>query len=227
MCGRATLSTPPEDLRELFELDEMPPLIPRYNIAPTQPIAVIRQPHRLELLRWGLIPAGTTDQAKAPRGINVRVETVARVPAYRSSLRARRCLVIVDGFFEWQRSGKLKKPFLIQRPDRKPFALAGIWDRFVTADGEVVESCAIITRDAPQPIAWLHDRMPLILPPEQWAPWLDSKNREAEALLHPEAPEGLVIRGVSTLVNNPDNDDPRCIEPAPEGLLVGENRSLF
>jgi putative SOS response-associated peptidase YedK len=222
MCGRATLSTPPDELRELFELEHAPELIPRYNIAPSQPIAVIRQPRRLELLRWGLLSA----HAKRHGGINVRIETVARAPDYRSSFRTRRCLVIVDGFYEWQREGKLKKPFLVQRPDKKPFALAGIWDRFTTADGEVIDSCAVITKDAEGDIAKLHDRMPLILAPEDYAPWLDGRTENAVQLLR-AAGTPLVLLGVSPFVNNPAHEDPRCIEPADSSLLVGETRSLF
>jgi putative SOS response-associated peptidase YedK len=219
MCGRATLSTRPEDLREAFGLEEMPELISRYNIAPTQPVAVIRQLHRLELLRWGL--------PSAPHGgINVRIETVARAPAYRSCFRARRCLVIVDGFYEWKREGKAKQPFLIQRPDKKPFALAGIWDSSVSPVGEVVESCAVITRDAAGPVAELHDRMPVILPPTSYDAWLDVTSKDPIQLLDQTGTE-LALHAVSPLVNNPANDDARCIEPKRDELLVGQNRTLF
>src|ERR1700722_6772791 len=117
MCGRAALSTSPEELREFFGLDATPELPRRFNIAPTQPIAVIRKPNHLELLRWGLLSV-------KHGGINVRVETVARAPAYRNSFRHRRCLVIVDGFFEWRRREKEKQPFFVRRNDGKPFALA-------------------------------------------------------------------------------------------------------
>jgi putative SOS response-associated peptidase YedK len=225
MCGRTTLSTPPEDLRELFGLDETPSLIPRYNIAPTQPIAVIREPRKMELMRWGLIPHGGHTLAAGARGINVRVETVARVPAYRSSFRARRCLVIVDGFFEWKKDGKLRKPFLFRRPERRPFALAGIWDRATTADGEIVESCAIITRSAVGAVAELHDRMPLILGPELFEPWLDPTTENPTELLHGGEVD-LAGQAVNPLVNNPVNDDPRCVEPV-DGEASGETRSLF
>jgi putative SOS response-associated peptidase YedK len=138
MCGRATLSTPEKELRELLKLKEIPLLNPRYNIAPSQDLPLIREPHKLELVHWGLSNVG-----RAP-GINVRAETVARAPQYRDAFRARRCLVIVDGFFEWKREGKAKQPFLIHRTDRKPFALAGIWD--TGPDGSA--TCAVITGDA-------------------------------------------------------------------------------
>jgi putative SOS response-associated peptidase YedK len=209
MCGRTTLSTPPSDLRDLFGLDDtssLATLQPRYNIAPTQPIAVVRdsRPRTLELLRWGLLLPGVP-------GINARVETVARAPAYRSSFRSRRCLVIIDGFFEWKKAGTRKQPFLIQRPDRRPFALAGIWDRMATRDGELIDCCAILTKSAVGPVATLLDRMPVILATEQYDPWLHSA-AEATALLG-GTEMVLDLKAVSTLVNRPANDDPRCIEP--------------
>jgi putative SOS response-associated peptidase YedK len=224
MCGRATLSTSPEDLREFFGLDEAPDLPPRFNIAPTQPIAVIREPHRLELLRWGLVLPG--GQRHGAQGINVRVESVARAPAYRDSFRKRRCLVIVDGFFEWQRREKVKQPFLIRRKDGKPFALAGIWERSTTTDGEVVDSCAVITGEAKGAVTELHSRMPLIVPVTGYARWLDPGGADLADLLIPTA-NGLVTYPVSTLVNSPANDDPRCIEPAAAGGELKGSLSLF
>lgn len=199
----------------------MPEVIPRFNIAPSQSIAVIRQPHRLELLRWGLLSA----HAKHG-GINVRVESVARAPAYRFSFQSRRCLVIVDGFFEWKREGKVKRPFLVRRPDKKPFALAGIWDRSTTSDGEVIDSCAIITRGAAGATAELHDRMPLILAPDQYAHWLDSHTKKGAELLTAADVE-LVVHPVGPRVNSPANDDARCIEPVEAALGLGETGTLF
>jgi putative SOS response-associated peptidase YedK len=222
MCGRATLTTSTADLRNLFGLEAIPDLVPRYNVAPSQPIAVLREPRRLELLRWGLAPPPGAHHA----GINVRVETVARAPAYRASFRARRCLVVVDGFFEWRRHGKTSKPFLLRRPDGKPFALAGIWDRSITADGEVVDACAVLTRPAVGPAATLHDRMPLILAPERYDAWLDAGTRDASALLVPADVE-LALRPVSNAVNSPANDDPRCIEEVDGTLAPGETGQLF
>ena len=210
MCGRATLSTPPEDLREFFDLDEMPELRCRYNIAPTQPIAVLREPHRLELLLWGLV-SGNSNLNTGARGINVRAESVARAPAYRDSFRKRRCLVIVDGFYEWQHLGKTKQPFLVRRSDRKPFALAGIWADAISDVGEVIESCAVITGDAKGVVAELHDRMPIVVPAASYARWLDPNARDVSDLLTSGA-DALLAYPVSTLVNSPDNDDARCVE---------------
>jgi putative SOS response-associated peptidase YedK len=212
MCGRTTLVTPGPDLRQAFGLDEVAELPPRYNIAPTQPIAVIRQPRRLEVLRWGLmLPASPS---RGP-GINVRVETVARAPAYRDAFRQRRCLVIVDGFYEWQRREKLRQPFAIRRVDSRPFALAGIWASYVTGDGEVVDCCAIITGPATGVVAPLHDRMPLIVPPAAYEAWLAPGTRASELfdLMTPDATE-LETYPVSPLVNSPLNDAPICIERA-------------
>src|SRR5580692_6512124 len=139
MCGRASLSADHDELREAFGLTEMPAeMLPRYNMAPRQPLPIIREPGRLDLVRWGLPKLGHG------LGVNVRVETVARAPAYRESFWHRRCLVVVDGFYEWKHEGKTKQPFRVCRPDRKPFALAGIWQDTTTDDGEMVDTCAII-----------------------------------------------------------------------------------
>jgi putative SOS response-associated peptidase YedK len=223
MCGRVTLSTPGDELREVFGLGEEPDLPPRFNIAPTQPIAVIREPRRLELLRWGLILPGA--HPHGAQGINVRVESVARAPAYRESFRKRRCLVIVTGFFEWQRRDKAKQPFFVRREDGKPFALAGIWDRSTAHDGEVTDSCAVITGDARGAMSALHHWMPLIVPATGFARWLDPGGRELVDLLVPDA-NGLVAYPVSALVNSPANDNPRCIEPMADGAELG-TLSLF
>jgi len=210
MCGRTTLVTPGPDLRQIFGLDEVAELPPRYNIAPTQPIAVIRQPRRLELLRWGLM---LPNASRGGPGINARVETVARAPAYRDAFRQRRCLIIVDGFYEWQRREKLRQPFAIRRADGKPFALAGIWAPYVTSDGEVVDCCAIITGPATGVVAPLHDRMPLIVPPDAYATWLapDTRASELFGLMKPDA-TALETYPVRPLVNSPQNEGPMCIE---------------
>jgi putative SOS response-associated peptidase YedK len=214
MCGRATLATPTEILRALFELYQLPALSRRYNIAPSQDLAIIREPHKLELMHWGLPDAGRS------RGINVRAESVARAPRYRDAFRTRRCLVIVDGFFEWRRgTGKRKQPHWIHREDGQPFALAGIWER----SGEDDDTCAIVTAAAQGVVADLHDRMPLILPPEVHARWLSRDERRPLDLLAPDA-SALICHPVSAAVNRPANDEPRLVEPvAPEP----ENLNLF
>ena len=206
MCGRYKLSTPGDELWEHFDLHgEQLPLVPRYNIAPTQPIAVIRAPHTLELLRWGL----PMNNPKAG-GFNVRVESLA-APMYREAIRQRRCLILADGFYEWRAEGKHKQPFLLQRSDRRPFAFAGIWQELLLQSGELVPSAAILTTTPRGVAAQVHDRMPLILPSEARNRWLDPNARYKE-LLEPEA-DTLQLVAVSNLVNSSKNDDPRVIEP--------------
>ena len=210
MCGRATLKTPIAELRRLLGLSgEVPPLVPRFNIAPSQPLPIIRRPHRLELLRWGL-------DAGPRRVINVRAESVARAPQYRDSFRSRRCLVIVDGFYEWQHAGSKKQPFYILREDGQPFALAGIYE----GDG-----CAVITVPSLGPVAPLHDRMPLIVAPGDYDRWIDPQLARPLELVHASA-DALTAYPVSTAVNTPANDDPRCIEPLQDPDL-GKNLELF
>jgi putative SOS response-associated peptidase YedK len=231
MCGRAALSAPPEDLREVFGLDEVPDLPARYNIAPTQPIAILRADpenpgRRITLVRWGLVPPGA-DLKVGPRMINARVETAPSRAPFREALRHRRCLVLVDGFYEWKTEGKKKRPFFVQTPDKKPFALAGLWARWATKDGEVIDSCAILTRPARPPVSELHDRMPVIVPREAYEAWLDLSIVEPAqlgAVLAPPAGTPLVMYEVTTHVNRVDNDDAACLEPA---SAVGEKQQTL
>jgi putative SOS response-associated peptidase YedK len=206
MCGRYKLSTPGDELWEHFDLHgEQLPLVPRFNIAPTQPIAVMRAPHTLELVRWGLRLANP----KAG-GFNVRVESLA-APMYREAIRQRRCLILADGFYEWRAEGKHKQPFLLQRSDRKPFAFAGIWADMLLPSGELAPSAAILTAPPRGVAAQVHDRMPVILPAELQNRWLDPTARYKE-LLEPDV-EALQLVPASSLVNSAKNDDARLIEP--------------
>jgi putative SOS response-associated peptidase YedK len=227
MCGRATLTATADVLKGYFGLDDTPDLVARYNIAPTQPIAVVRHAGRLELLRWGIPAVAGGERAQR---INVRGESVAT--AYREAFRARRCLVVVDGFYEWKRAsheGHARgRPFVVRREDGAPFALAGIWERRVTEDGEVQESCAVVTEPSRGTLAPIHDRMPVIVPREEFTRWLTGNAGEARGVL-----EGLALREVplvsyevSTRVNAPANDDAKCLEPAPVEPLPG-NLTLF
>ena len=175
-------------------------------MAPSQPLPIIREPHRLELVHWGL-PRGHG------AGINVRVESVARAP-YRESFWRRRCLVVADGFYEWKKEGKVRQPFMVRRPDGRPFALAGIWEHSATTDGEVIDACAIITGAANGVVAPLHDRMPLIVPANGYDRWLssDAKTPELMELIETDA-GSLVSYPVSTFVNSAANEGPQCVEP--------------
>jgi len=206
MCGRYKLSTPGDELWEHFDLHgEQLPLVPRFNIAPTQPIAVMRAPHTLELVRWGLPMANP----KAG-GFNVRVESLA-APMYREAIRTRRCLILADGFYEWQAVGKHKQPYLLQRGDRRPFAFAGIWSEQLLPNGELTRAAAILTTTPRGVAAQVHDRMPVVLLPEVQNRWLDPSARYKE-LLQPDA-DPLELVPISNLVNSAKNDDPRLIEP--------------
>lgn len=206
---------PDDELREAFGLEELPgDLVPRFNIAPTDPQAIIRVPGRLELASFGLLPPFAKSRGEGARFINARSETVATQPVFREAYRERRCLVVVSGFYEWHTEGKRKLPFFIHREDGKPFAFAGLWSTWRSRDGEVVDSCAIITRPPSTQMSVVHDRMPVILSPDEYAAWLDASTADVTPLLAGH-PEGLALRPVSTLVNKAGVNDPRCIEESP------------
>jgi len=219
MCGRYLLTSPVEALRQLFMFEQRPNLMPRYNIAPTQDVPIVRltcggSGRELIMVRWGLVPFWADDLAIGNRLINARCETVHSARAFREAYARRRCLVPADGFFEWQKQGKLRQPFLIRRKDQAPFALAGLRERWKDrSDGTVVRSCTIITCPANDLVAPLHNRMPVILAPEAHARWLDAK-ADARSLLRPCPSTWLEAFPVDPRVNSPQNDDPECIQPA-------------
>ncbi len=234
MCGRYTLRTPAAQLIQLFDVPDMPMLAPRYNIAPTQMVVCVRtvpdQPSSREAvsMRWGLIPFWARDKSIGNQMINARGETVAEKPAFRNSFAKRRCLILADGFFEWQKltTGK-KQPWLIEMDDKQPFAMAGLWESWTPRDssqgsGPVI-SCSIITTEANDDMKPLHDRMPVILPIEVWTMWLSSQASagQLQDLLR-SLPDGLLTcTSVSTVVNKPFPDNADCIVPtdAPEPLM--------
>jgi putative SOS response-associated peptidase YedK len=226
MCGRFSLTATPADVRAVFHLDEEPLLQPRYNIAPSQDVAVVRRSEaggrELVLMRWGLIPSFARDPAVGYRTINARAESVADKPAFREAFRTRRCLVLADGFYEWQAGGPYgKTPHYIRRPDRSPFAFAGLWERWRAPDGHVLETCSIVTTSANERVRELHDRMPVVLAPEHHDVWLDpgTDRERLIALLTPAPPSAFELYAVSTVVNRPENEGPECIEPVP--MLFG------
>ena len=222
MCGRYTLSTPGEVVAELLELESAPRLAPRYNIAPTQESAVVRRVggrRMLSELRWGLVPYWAADPTVGNRMINARGETAADKPAFRSSLRRKRCLVPADGFFEWRRTPAGKQPYLIGLAGGAPFAFAGLWDRWVPHDGEPIESFTILTTRPNELAAALHDRMPVILPRRHHGLWLDPGERRPERLtplLEPYPADEMAAFPVSVTVNKPANDSPECVAPLPD-----------
>lgn len=221
MCGRFTLITPAEALAEQFQLFEIPSLAPRYNIAPTQPVAAVRRvpgdgQRELVLLRWGLVPFWAKDPGIGARMINARSETVAERPAFRAAFRRRRCLVLADGFYEWRRLERGKQPFYVRLRDERPFAFAGLWEHWEGPDEAAIDSCTLLTTEPNDLIRSVHSRMPVILAPKDYDLWLDPGLQKAELLrplLRPYPSEGMLAYPISTWVNKPKNDSPRCIEP--------------
>ena len=222
MCGRFTLRTSRKALAEAFQLfdadmADMPELRPRYNIAPTQQVAAVRirddGRRQLVLLKWGLIPSWVDVPSIGNRMINARGETVASKPAFRSAFKSRRCLILADGFYEWQKRGAKKQPYCIGLSSGQPFAFAGLWEHW-RRDDQTIESCTIITTGANELMEPLHDRMPVILPPPRYAQWLDPKSvgSDLETLLEPYPANEMAAYPVSTVVNNPRNDMPECVE---------------
>lgn len=225
MCGRYALTLPPDAMRAFARYIDMPNFPPRYNIAPTQPIATVRlenHQRRFALARWGFLPAFVKDMSRFPLILNARAEGIADKPSYRAAIRRRRCLVLADGFYEWRRVGKARHPFLIRRPDRGALAFGGLWETWHSADGSEMDTACIITCEANGTLAALHDRMPVILDPANFDVWLDP-NAEASAvmpLLRPARDDLLEMVAVSDRVNKASNEGPDLQEEA-GGLLRG------
>jgi putative SOS response-associated peptidase YedK len=235
MCGRFTLTSPADTVAELFELAEVPEIAPRYNIAPTQPVPVVFAGvpdgrRRLAMMHWGLIPPWAPDPGMGARMINARAETVASKPAFRSAFRRRRCLIVADGFYEWQklespegRGRPRKQPHYIRLRDGRPFAFAGLWERWKPPEetedpraSDPVESCTIITTEPNELIAALHNRMPAVLHPRDYDVWLDPGTDSADVLqplLRPYPPDEMEAYPVTTRVNTPSIDARECIQP--------------
>ena len=223
MCGRFSLTVDPDELREAFSLEAPPPaeLSRRYNIAPTQAVAVIpnEAPRRIELFQWGLVPAWAKDPRIGNSLINARSETAAEKPAFRAAFKRRRCLILADGFYEWRREGTgpraRKTPMYIQMKDGRPFALAGLWEAWQAPDAAAwLKTCTILTTTPNALMAPIHDRMPVILPPAAYADWLtpgELPPAQAQALLQPFDPGLMTARAISTRVNNPRFDGPEIL----------------
>lgn len=215
MCGRYSLTSPVEAMAELFLFDERPNLGIRFNIAPTQEVPIIRERHEggreLALVRWGLVPAWAKEVAASAPLINARGETVAEKPSFRDAFAKRRCLIPADGFYEWRKGEKgAKQPYRIALPEDTPFAFAGIWERWQSAQGEILESCALITTAASPQIADIHHRMPVILKPETYDSWLAQPSLSLIA-----AYKGtLRAYPIGTAVNKVVNDDSSLWEEA-------------
>jgi putative SOS response-associated peptidase YedK len=223
MCGRYTLAAPSDLVEDLFSIDGPNELSARFNIAPTQeaPVVLVEPEHspsrRLEQFRWGLVPFWAKDRSLGDRMINARSETVAEKPAYRASFKKRRCLVVADGFYEWQATGGPKQPYFFRLKSGQPFAMAGLWDRWDKASDEnPLQTYTILTTGPNEVVAPVHHRMPVILQPSEYESWLDPQNQdgtELKELLVSSPAEQMEALPVSTYVNNPANEGPRCIEP--------------
>jgi putative SOS response-associated peptidase YedK len=219
MCGRYTITSAPEAIRALFRYPEEPQFPARYNIAPTQPIPIVRlidgQRH-FALMRWGLMPSWVKDPANFALLINARGESVCEKPAFRNAMKYRRCLIPADGFYEWQSTGSgQKQPFYIHARSGEPLAFAGLWETWTGPNGEEVDTAAIVTTRANATLAPLHDRMPVIVSPDAFDLWLDCANvdaRTAEALIAPAPDDQFEFWPVSALVNRTGNDNPALMQ---------------
>ncbi len=221
MCGRFTLTVDPAEAQETFTEYTFPKkFAPRFNIAPTQPVLVIPNDDQntADFFIWGLIPMWAKDPSIGNRLINARGETLEEKPAFRGSLKYKRCLILADGFYEWKGAPgrKTKTPYFIHMKDRKPFAFAGLWDSWNSPDGSQVKSCAIITTTPNELMEIIHNRMPAILHPRDYAKWLDPSPQtpdQLKPLIKPFPAEMMNAYPVSTLVNAPANDTPELVAP--------------
>jgi len=222
MCGRYRLSRRKQIIEEHFDsVSDEEDWSPRYNIAPTQPVPIIRQhpkePRReLSLVRWGLIPWWAKDSSGAARMINARSETASTLPAFRDALKSRRCLVPADGFYEWKRAGKVRHPYCFEVNNGELFAFAGLWDRWKDLSGKAIETCSILTTNPNAVTSTIHDRMPAILTPDSYDLWLDPGFVDVTAIskmLKPYAASSMRCYPVSARVNHVANDDAECSVP--------------
>lgn len=219
MCGRFAFYSPAEAISRLFGVETTEDLPPRYNIAPTQPVPAVRLDQdavrRLCLLRWGLIPFWARDPSIGSRMINARAETVASKPAFRQAYRKRRCLILADGFYEWQKAGSGKIPWFISAPSGDPFAMAGLWESWQADGDEPLETCTILTTEASSSLTHIHHRMPVVLGSESVQQWLDPGMDEGRFQLLADQARRAPLKAVcvSRQVNNPANEGPDLVRP--------------
>jgi putative SOS response-associated peptidase YedK len=228
MCGRYAITTVPEAMRALFAYLNQPNFPARYNVAPTQPVPIVRVVEgnrEFALVRWGLIPSWVKD----PRGftllINARGESAAEKPAFKNAIKRRRCLFPADGFYEWKRDGERKQPYFVRRKGGGPLAFAGLWESWIGPNGEEQETAAIVTTTASPSISHIHDRMPVIVPPEQFDLWLDPNadpEMAAAVVIQPSPDAVIESYPVSSAVNRTANDTPMLVEPLTKPEPIGE-----
>ena len=228
MCGRFALSITPADIANVFRtVGALPNVEPTWNMAPSQAAPVVRrQPktgeRHLDLLQWGMLPHFERDPRAARKPTNARAETVARLPTFRGAFASRRCLVPAEAFYEWKRDGKLKQPFAIGRADGAPLAFGGLWESWTDpASGQVTRTFCIVTTDANATMAPIHNRMPVVLEPEDWPVWLGEADGDPAALLRPAADQVLRVWPVSTEVNNVRHNGPGLLAPMREEAESG------
>jgi len=230
MCGRFSLISPEEILARLFKLNDVPPIAPHYNIAPSQAVPSVifsagKKENQLTFFRWGLIPAWSKDAYRSVKSINACAETVFEKAAFRGLILRRRCLIPADGFFEWKKTKKVKQLYFIRLKGEQTFAFAGIWDQWQRTPDAQVESCAILTTEANELIQPVHERMPVILPPEDFDAWLDPENQKREdiqPMLRAYPADAMEAFAVGDWVNSAAHDGPRCLEAREE-----EEEDLF
>ncbi len=219
MCGRFVLDTSPETLQQTFDLVTVPEsLPPRFNIAPSQPVAVItnRDPQQLDFFKWGLVPFWSKDPSIGYKMINARIETIAEKPAFREAFKRRRCLIPATGFYEWTKSGSDKQPMYIHMNDNQVFAFAGLWETWKDENGTPLHSCTILTGEPNELIQNFHHRMAVILHPSDYKLWLSPDEMtpaELMPLLQPYSADKMEAYEVSKIVNSPANDLRECIVP--------------
>jgi putative SOS response-associated peptidase YedK len=223
MCGRYVITSSPEAFRNLFRYPEQPNFPPRYNVAPTQPIPVVRLnegARQFVLMRWGLLPSWVKDPKTFALLINARGESVTQKPAFRAAMKRRRCLIPADGFYEWKSVAGRKVPYFVRAGSGVPLAFAGLWETWTGPDGEEIDTAAIVTTSANRTLADIHGRMPVIVPPEAFDLWLDCANVDAvtaSALIVPAPDNLLEAHEVSTAVNRTAKDNPKLLEPVAAG----------
>jgi len=229
MCGRYNITSAPEQVRALFRYPEQPNFPPRYNVAPTQPIPIVRMTdgkRQFALVRWGLIPPWVKDPRTFTLLINARAESVNEKPAFKNAMKRRRCLIPADGFYEWKTEGGRKRPFAARpKGDSTLMAFAGLWENWIGPNGEELETAAIVTTEANAEMGAVHHRAPVIVPPEQFDFWLDcaNVNEEAAASLFGRALDGsMEVYEISTAVNRVANDAPELLRPYDPGAEVAE-----
>jgi len=221
MCGRKIIKAKVREYASMFDVLNVPEIVPNYNVAPTQQVPVVRlkteeKKREMVMFKWGLIPAWAKDPAIGSRMINARADTVAEKPAFREAFRRRRCLMVADGFYEWQKTNGKKQPYFIGMKDESPFAFAGLWELWEDPFMGPIESCALITTDANDIVRPIHDRMPVILEPKSYEKWLDPDMKDSgrlQELLVPLPAEQMKTYPVSTMVNKVENNCPELLAP--------------